>query len=180
MTTPSTSNAVDARDPLATLDAASRACLRAIADRLIPDAHGMPSAAEVLTDQRVRFVLTARPDLLEPLLAALQSELGDDVDARLDALGRNDPDILAALHLVIVAGYYTDGRVRKLLGYPGQLAIKLESGVYPPYLQEGLIDTVLGRGPVWRDPATGRRAKVQGVPRTYDERVWSASESTQG
>ena len=30
----------------------------------------------------------------------------------------------------------------------------------------------LARGPVWRDPATGRRAEVADAPRTYAER-WS-------
>lgn len=167
-------------EPLATLDAGSRAHLAAIAGRLIPEAHGMPSAAEVLTDDRVRFVLQARPDLVEPLRGALRVELGDDVQARLDALGRGDPAILGALHLVLVAGYYTDRRVRELIGYPGQLAIEVKSGA-PSYLDEGLIDAVLARGPVWRDPITGRRAEVAGAPRTYKERVWSTTAgSTQG
>jgi hypothetical protein len=37
-------------------------------------------------------------------------------------------------------------------------------------VDEGLIDAVLARGPVWRDPATGRRAVVENAPRTYAER----------
>jgi hypothetical protein len=53
-----------AGDPLAALAPAERATLAAIADRLIPAAHGMPSAADVVGDDRLRFVLTARPDLL--------------------------------------------------------------------------------------------------------------------
>ena len=65
-----------AGDPLASLDAAERAALGAVADTLIPAAHGMPSAAEILTDERLRFVLRARPDLVEPLRAALRPELG--------------------------------------------------------------------------------------------------------
>ncbi len=48
----------------------------------------MPSAAEVVTEERLRFVLAARPDLAEPLRAALRPELGDDPQARLDALAR--------------------------------------------------------------------------------------------
>ena len=47
----------------------------------------MPSAADVVDDDRLRFVLSARPDLVEPLRAALRPDLGDDVEARLDALG---------------------------------------------------------------------------------------------
>ena len=38
------------------------------------------------------------------------------------------------------------------------MALELRSWEYPAYLEEGLIDAVLARGPVWRDPATGQRA----------------------
>ncbi|HEY7522998.1 MAG TPA: hypothetical protein VH720_04975 [Candidatus Limnocylindrales bacterium] len=166
-------------DPLARLDGTARATLAAVADHLIPAAHGMPSAAEVVTDDRLRFVLRARPDLAERLSAALRPELGTDVAARLDALAGNDPAALGALQLAIVGGYYTDKRVRELIGYPGQEAIEVKSWLLPPYLEEGLIDAVLARGPVWRDPATGRRAVVSGAPRTYAER-WSDAAPEEG
>jgi len=84
------------------LDATERATLAAIADDLIPAAHDMPSAADVLDDARLRFVLNARPDLLDPLRAALRPELGDDVRARMATLGRDEPATLGALQLVIV------------------------------------------------------------------------------
>jgi hypothetical protein len=178
MTTPSTSATPD--DPLATFDDPARAILAAVAEHLIPAAHGMPSAAEVVTDDRLQFVLRARPDLAEPLRAALRPELGEDVAARLEALGRTDPAGLGALQLVIVGGYYTDKRVRELIGYPGQAAIEVRSWVLPPYLEEGLIDSVLGRGPVWRDPVTGSRAVVSGAPRTYAERWSDAAQPQEG
>ena len=150
--------ATDAADPLTALDPDSRRRLADIADRLIPAAHGMPSAAEVVDDERLRFVLRSRPDLVEPLVAALRTDLGDDARARLEALANEEPTVLAALQLVIVAGYYTDARVRELIGYPGQLAIPFEASERPPYMAEGLIDAVLARGPVWRDPRAGQRA----------------------
>ena len=90
----------------APLDAAERATLAAVAHQLIPAAGDMPSAADVLDDASLRFVLNQRPDLLAPLRAALRPELGDDVAARLDTLGRDEPATLGALQLVIVAGYY--------------------------------------------------------------------------
>jgi len=74
-----------------------------------------------------------------------------------------------------VGGYYTDRRVRELIGYPGQMAIELRTWEYPQYLEEGLIDAVLARGPVWRDPATGRRAVVEGAPQSYAERFAEAA-----
>ena len=169
-----------AGDPLASLDAAERTTLSALADQLIPAAHGMPSAAEVLVDDRLRFVLNARPDLLDPLRAALRPDLGSDVATRLEALARDEPSALGALQLAIVAGYYTDRRVRELIGYPGQTAIELRSWELPGYLEEGLIDAVLARGPVWRDPATGQRAVEPGVPRTYAERWAMDSEAPEG
>ena len=85
-------------------------------------------------------------------------------------LGRDEPANLGALQLAIVAGYYTDGGVRERIGYPGQMALTLRSWEVPAYIDEGLIDTVLARGPVWRDPATGVRAVATDAPRTYAER----------
>ena len=157
-------------DPLAAFGADERATLAAVAGHLIPAAHGMPSAAEVVGDDRLRFVLNARPDLIEPVRAALRPELGDDPPRRLDALGRDEPANLGALQLAIVAGYYTDTGVRERIGYPGQMALTLRSWEVPAYIDEGLIDTVLARGPVWRDPATGERAVATDAPRTYAER----------
>jgi len=155
-----------------------RATFAAIADHLIPEAHGMPSAAEIVTDDRLGFVLRARPDLAEPLRAALRPELGTDVPDRLARLA-DEPTNLSALQLAIVSGYYTDKRVRELIGYPGQSAIEIRSWEYPVYLEEGLIDAVLARGPVWRDPTTGQRAVADGAPRSYAER-WSAEGGDSG
>ena len=169
-----------ADDPLAGMDAMERATLAAVADRLIPAAAGMPSAAEVVDDGRLRFVLNARPDMLEPLQAALRPDLGEDVQARLDRLGRDEPGVLYALQLTIVAGYYTDKRVRELIGYPGQMAIDLRTFGYPAYLEEGLIDAVLERGAIWRDPSTGRRAVVEGAPHTYAERFAAMTDAPEG
>jgi hypothetical protein len=169
-----------AGDPITTLHADELATLRAVADRLIPAAGGMPSAAEVLSDARLRFALNARPDLLGPLHAALRPELGDDVAGRLEALGRDEPATLGALQLVIVASYYTDAQVRDLIGYPGQMALDLRNFGYPAYLDEGLIDAVLARGAVWRDPSTGQRAVVEGTPHTYAERFASMADAAEG
>jgi hypothetical protein len=162
----------------ASLSAEERTTFAAIADHLIPAAHGMPSAAEVVSDDRLRFVLRARPDLADPLRAALRPELGADVAERLARLA-DEPTNLSALQLAIVSGYYTDKRVRELIGYPGQMAIEIRSWEYPIYLEEGLIDAVLARGPVWRDPNTGQRAVADGTPRTYAER-WSAEGGDSG
>jgi hypothetical protein len=59
----------------------------------------------------------------------------------------------------VVFGYYTDADVRERLGYPGQVAKTLYSWKVPDFIEEGLTDQVLARGPIWRDPATVRRAE---------------------
>ena len=164
----------------AQLDGQRMAILATVADHLIPAAHGMPSAGDVVGETRLQFVLDARPDLLEPLQAALRPELGDDVSARLATLEHDEPAHLAALQLVIVGGYYTDKHVRELIDYPGQEAIEVRSWLVPPYIDEGLIDAVLSRGPVWRDPATGARTMTETGPRTYAERFTETAAATQG
>ncbi len=145
-------------DPLAAWGSGERAAFAAVADHLIPAAHGMPSAGEVIDDARLRFVLRSRPDLAEPLRLALRVELGDPED-RVARLQEDEPDQLAALQLAVVGAYYTDRTVRELIGYPGQEARPVDAGRYPEYLAEGLTEQVLARGPIWRDPATGRRAE---------------------
>jgi hypothetical protein len=161
------------------LDDRELATFAAIADHLIPAADAMPSAAEVVDANRLAFVLRARPDLADPLTAALRADLGQVVADRLATLA-DEPTNLAALQLSIVGGYYTDRRVRELIGYPGQVALELRSWELPAYIDEGLIDAVLARGPVWRDPATGQRAVVQGAPRTYAERFSAEAPAPQG
>ena len=165
-----------ASDPLRGFDEGRLAVFTAVADHLIPEAHGMPSAGAVVGDARLRFVLTARPDLADPLRAALRPELGGDPAKRLAALERDEPDHHAALLLAIVGGYYTDRDVRERLGYPGQVAKTLYSWQLPTYIEEGLIDQVLARGPIWRDPATGVRAVATDTPRTYAKRFTATPE----
>ncbi len=166
-------------DPLAALDPRALETFARVAEHLIPAAHGMPSAADVVGDDRLRFVIRARPDLLQPLGAALRPELGSDVISRLAALV-SEPASLGALQLAIVAAYYSDKRVRDLVGYPGQMAIEVKSWLMPSYLEEGLIDAVLARGPVWRDPRTGQRAVIPDQPRTYEERFAHPAIPTEG
>lgn len=148
-------------------DAGRRAVFAELADALVPAAHGMPSAATVVDDARVAFVLAARPDLAAPLWDALRPGLGDGAAERLAQLA-DAPDLLATVQLVVVAGYYTDAGVRAAIGYPGQVAKPVTALDYPAYVAEGLVDAVVARGPIWRDPdaPTDRSAQTdEGEPR---------------
>ena len=135
------------------IDADRLATLTMVADHLIPAAHGMPSAAEIVSGSQVRFVLRSRPDLAAPLHRALHPELGPDPQGRLDELAKHDPEAHAAVQLTVVAGYYTDPEVRARIGYPGQESRPVNALDYPAYVAEGLLDAVVRRGPIWRDPS---------------------------
>lgn len=125
--------------------------LRAIADHLIPAAHGMPSAGDIIDRRRLDMVLGARPDLGRPLAAALAVIDPTDPAASLEVLATDHPDRLGVVQFVVVAGYYTDDRVKELIGYPGQVPKPVNAFDFPEYLDEGLIDAVMARGQVWRE-----------------------------
>ena len=85
------------------IDADRRATLAAVADQLIPAAHGMPSAGEVVGDERLRFVLNARPDLAEPLRGGAARRSSATTRRRASTpSSRDEPADLGALQLVIV------------------------------------------------------------------------------
>ena len=142
------------------LDPARQAVLAAVADHLIPAAHGMPSAGNVVDARSVAFVLGARPDLVAPLRAALADDLPSAVGERLAVLETSWPDLLATVHLVVVGAYYADEGVRAALGYPGQVARPVSAFDYPEYVEEGLIDRVLERGQVWKAPSVSMAEDV--------------------
>ncbi len=129
----------------------SRARLADIADELIPAAEGMPSASQVgVAQQQLEVVFASRPDLVEPLQRVLAVSFGGSAVEFLEALAQTDPPGHEALVLTILGGYYTSEHVAGLLGYPGQGATVVVPDVYPWYVDEGLLDVVLERGPIYR------------------------------
>jgi hypothetical protein len=128
--------------------------LSTIADDLIPAAEGMPAASEVdVGGAQLDLVLKTLPDLVSPLIRAVAwsepPESGTEWVRRLEV---EDADAYLALTVAIVGAYYTHPTVRELLGYPGQLGKPVFLG-YPEYATEGLLEAVLERGPIYRDPA---------------------------
>jgi hypothetical protein len=132
--------------------------LRAFADVLIPEAHGMPSASAVgVADGQLDRVLRARPDLADPLARALEIADHADHEGSLARLVAEDPTAHEALLLTIVGGYYIDADVRRRLGYDGQEPVEVRPEIIPNYVEEGLIDPLLARGPIYRDVPDGSR-----------------------
>jgi hypothetical protein len=128
--------------------------LRAIGDALIPAAHGMPSAGEVgVADGQLDRVLAARPDLEAPLVRALETVTASEKDAlveELAALQAGDAAAAEALLQAVVGGYYTQREVRARLRYDGQVPVEVRPEIIPNYVEEGLLDPVLERGPIYR------------------------------
>lgn len=125
--------------------------LRTVAGYLIPQGHGMPSAADVLDDRQITLVLRSRPDLLSALRQSLRPTLGSDPATRLAVLESEEVENLAALQTTIAGGYYMAPRVRDAMNYPGQIATPVSAFSYPQYIEEGMIESVVERGPIWRD-----------------------------
>lgn len=140
------------------LDAAARARFAALADHLIPEADGMPAPSSVgIGGAQLDVVLRFRPDLADPLWRALDAA-ADDPDAAMSRLRAHDPEAHAALVTAVVAGYYLSGEVQARLGYPGQQAVPIALDTFPPYVEEGLLDQVLERGPIYRRGRDGEDA----------------------
>jgi hypothetical protein len=133
------------------VDAGLRERLREIADVLIPAAHGMPAASEVgVAGRQLDRVLAARPDLAAPLARAVADFEPADHDGSLERLAGRDPEAHDALLLVIAGGYYIDPGVRRRIGYDGQQPVEVRPEIIPNYVEEGLIEPLLARGPVYR------------------------------
>jgi hypothetical protein len=139
------------------IEGSERDRLRRFADALIPAAHGMPSAGEVgVADGQLDRVLAVRDDLTAPLLRALARVDSDDHAASLEWLARDDVQAHDALLLVIVGGYYINPEVRQRLRYDGQVPAQVRPEIIPNYVEEGLIEPLLERGPVYRQvPESG-------------------------
>jgi hypothetical protein len=133
------------------VDDTLRERLRAFADVLIPAAHGMPSAGDVgVADHQLDSVLSVRPDLAEPLARAVAGVDPADHETSLARLRESDRAAHDALLLVVAGGYYIDADVRRRIGYDGQQPVEVRPEIIPNYVEEGLIEPLLARGPVYR------------------------------
>jgi len=129
-------------------DADQRAVLAALADVLIPAAEGMPSASEANAHGKwLDRALTARRDL-EPVLGRVLAEArGRDPDDEVRRLDAEEPEAFAALMTLVAGAYTMNLKVRKRLGYPGQKHNPPFPDEAEYYLDGGLLDPVLERGP---------------------------------
>jgi hypothetical protein len=128
-----------------------RARLAELADALIPAESGMPSAGQAgAAGEWLDAVLAARPDFETPLAGLAASTAGLSADEAIAVLPERDPAGWTALTAAVVAAYYMNPDVCERIGYAGQRAIPLDPDAPPDYLEDGLLDSVRSRPPVYR------------------------------
>jgi hypothetical protein len=147
---------VSAADERAVLNQEERQRLATLADTLIAGGEGLPAASKAdVQGKWIDRTLAARPDLTAVVQAVLA--LTGEPQAVLERLRAEDPLTFDTFSFTVCGAYLINPRVRKLLGYPGQAP--KASPAYPDesdhYLQGGLIDPVIERGPIYRPTPAG-------------------------
>ena len=133
---------------------AQRAQLGAIADQLIPAGGGMPSACEAgVSGQYLDEVLNSLPDLGDALDTTLAAVDGLE-PAEAIAVLRQDPAGWGVLTAVVPGAYFMNPAIREAIGYPGLERRPIDPNAEPDYLADGLLDSVVSRGPVYRPTPT--------------------------
>jgi hypothetical protein len=129
-----------------------RQWLAGVADLLIPAAGDMPAASEMdVAGRQLDVVLGARPDLTRHLLRGWQAAAESDAEESVRLLQELDAEAYDAVRMVVAGGYYIHPRVRRLLRYDGQEPRTVRVDQVPEYLEEGLLERVMERGPIYRE-----------------------------
>jgi choline dehydrogenase-like flavoprotein len=123
--------------------------LALLGDALIPAVDELPAAGTLIAANGLaQRVLGVRPDLHPDLVRALAPFTGDGA-ARVEALKAADIAAWTALATVVAGAYYIEPRVRRRIGYDGQVARPQQPDRYPAFIAEGLLDHVLSDD--WRE-----------------------------
>jgi hypothetical protein len=132
-----------------TFDACERSLLAALADVLIPAGDGFPAASGAgISGEGLDQLLTYRPDLaqgLKRVLAAADGQPAPEFVARLKA---SDPSGFGLLAETVSGAYFLHPEVRAKLNYHGQGPRPIDPRA--DYLEDGLLQSVLDRGPIYR------------------------------
>lgn len=126
-----------------------RACIRAIADWLMPDRGLLPSVEAADTaGSYLDIALVARPDLVASFFAAVDRCDVDDIDGALAQLQQEDGKHWEVLTTILPAAYLMNEDVRAALGYSGQTPEPIEPSGYPEEI--ALTQAVVARGAIYR------------------------------
>ena len=139
-----------------TFDADQRASLAAMADVLIPAGDGFPSASQAgVAAEGLDQVISFQPDIAAGLMNVLEKLKAHAPAEAVAELQKNDPVTFGVLAEFVAGAYFLNPLVRARLGYAGQGPRPIDP--HADYLDDGLLQSVLSRGPVYRPtPGTER------------------------
>jgi len=137
-----------------TFDANERAVLAGLADVLIPAGEGFPAASAAgVAGEGLDQLLAVRPDLVAGLKRILQEAKGRNSADVVKELQTKDSAAFGVLTEVVPGAYFMNAQVRAALGYSGQSPRPIDPR--PDYLDDGLLQSALDRGPVYRATPRG-------------------------
>jgi hypothetical protein len=126
-----------------------------MADELIPASAEMPSASQAgVAGQGLDAVLKARPDLLDGLRELLRQVDGKAPVSAVASLRSADPVLFGLLGEIVAGAYFMNPRVRTAIDYHGQTKRPIDPE--PDYLRDGMLESVIGRGPIYRPTPADR------------------------
>jgi hypothetical protein len=132
-------------------DAEARGRLAALADALIPAGDGMPSASEAgVAGEWLDAIVAAEPGFAPALAAVLDAADVADPAGELRRIETTDPAGWGTLTTVVAGAYFLNPEIAAKVGYPGRRAIPVDADLEPDWLQDGLLDSVKSRGPIYR------------------------------
>jgi hypothetical protein len=139
-------------------DSGDRALLARLGDVLIPASDRMPSASQADVSGRwLDAVLAARPDLAPRLRDVLGKARGRDPSETMASFRQHDPAAFEVLAEIVPGAYFMNPDVRRAIGYDGQVPRPMDPR--PDYMEDGLLESVIRRGPIYRPtPGHGRAA----------------------
>ena len=130
-------------------NAQERSTLATLADVLIPSGDGFPAASAAgVAGDGLDQVLSFRPDLAPGLKKLLAAADGCPAAEFVAGLKANDPAGFGLLAELVPAAYFLNQEVRAKLNYHGQGPRPIDPR--PHYLDDGLLQSVLDRGPIYR------------------------------
>jgi hypothetical protein len=132
-----------------TFDSDERSLLATLADVLIPAGDGFPAASGTgIEGDGLDQLLGYRPDLAPGLKKLLAVAAGQPAAVFVAELKARDPAGFGLLAELVSGAYFLNPVVRAKLNYHGQDPRPIDPR--PDYLDDGLLQSVLDRGPIYR------------------------------
>jgi hypothetical protein len=127
-----------------------------LADVLIPAASGHLSASQAdVAGPGLDQVLTTCPEMAQGLRDVLSKAGGGGAAAAVANLRSKHPAAFGVLAEFAAGAYFLNPAVREAIGYAGQTARPIDPA--PDYLENGLLDSVIRRGPIFRPTPTAQQ-----------------------